>query len=67
MPQTSYLNLGQKIGLKEMINQEVCIILKTTLNSTLQSSLSLVYVIIVMHTYLVKDDKKLPEQEMMLQ
>ena len=67
MPQTSYLNLGQKIGLKQMINQEVCIILKITLNSTLQSSLSLVYVIIVMHTYLVKDDKKLPEQEMMLQ
>ena len=67
MPQTSYLNLGQKIGLKEMINQEVCIILKITLNSTLKSSLSLVYVIIVMHTYLVKDGKKLPEQEMMLQ
>ena len=67
MPQTSYLNLGQKIGLKEMINQEVCIILKIILNWTLQSSLSLVYVIIVMHTYLVKDDKKLPEQEMMLQ
>ena len=67
MPQTSYLNLGQKIGLKEMINQEVCIILKIILNWTLQSSLSLVYVIVVMHTYLVKDDKKLPEQEMMLQ
>ena len=67
MPQTSYLNLGQKIGLKEMINQEVCIILKIILNSTLQSSLSLVYVIIVMHAYLVKYDKKLPEQEMMLQ
>ena len=67
MPQTSYLNLGLKIGLKEMINQEVCIILKIILNSTLQSSLSLVYVIIVMHAYLVKYDKKLPEQEMMLQ
>ena len=67
MPQTSYLNLGLKIGLKEMINQEVCIILKIILNSTLQSSLSLVYVIIVMHAYLVKYDKKLPEQERMLQ
>ena len=32
MPQTSYLNLGQKIGLKEMINQEVCIILKIILD-----------------------------------
>ena len=53
--QISYLNLEQKIGLNEMINREECIIPTVTLDSKLQC-LSLVYEIIVMRTYLLKEE-----------
>ena len=49
-----HLNLKQKIGLKYMTNQEERTILIAKSNLNLQCR-SLVYVIIVMHIYLLKE------------